>query len=143
MAGGYHWSPDRWISDPLADAPYVWPPQSTLYEVVAQLALGCQAQGKVFVKVGDGAQIAVPNAFAPGAEPGGWKIAWLGNYELEKLSVYNRWGNRIFETTDANEGWDGAYNGSPQPEGVYVYILEGRTPAGSPYQQRGTIHLMR
>ena len=143
VAGGYYWSPDRWISDPQADAPYVWPVQSTLYEVVVQLASGCTAAGQVFVKVSDPAQIPVPSAFAPAAEPGGWRIALLGGYTLKKLRVYNRWGNCLFETADAAKGWDGTYKGTPQPEGVYLYMLEGATPAGAPYRQSGTVHLVR
>ena len=40
------------------------------------------------------------------------------NYKLE---VFNRWGNRVFETTSVQEGWNGNYNGSPAPSGVYMY----------------------
>ena len=143
VAGGYYWSPDRWISDPQADAPYVWPVQSTLYEVVVQLASGCTAAGQVFVKVSDPAQIPVPSAFAPAAEPGGFKAARFGSYKLRRFAVYNRWGNRLFETADPTQGWDGTYNGNAQPEGTYIYLIEATASGGKPYLQKGTVLLMR
>jgi gliding motility-associated-like protein len=43
---------------------------------------------------------------------------------LQKFSVYNRWGEEVFETSDIDAGWDGKYNGKPQPMGTYVYYVE-------------------
>ena len=41
------------------------------------------------------------------------------------LSIYNRWGEKVYQTTDAHlEGWDGRFKGEPQPSGIYIYYLE-------------------
>lgn len=40
------------------------------------------------------------------------------------LRVYSRWGQLMFETTDADAGWDGVFNGQPQPSDVYVWTVE-------------------
>ncbi|MCC7298774.1 MAG: gliding motility-associated C-terminal domain-containing protein, partial [Bacteroidia bacterium] len=41
-----------------------------------------------------------------------------------KLMIYNRWGQKIFESTNTEEQWDGSYMGLPAQEGVYVAIIE-------------------
>jgi hypothetical protein len=40
------------------------------------------------------------------------------------LRIYNRWGEKVFETDDLYSGWDGQANGEPAIEGMYIAILE-------------------
>ena len=41
------------------------------------------------------------------------------------MQVFNRWGQLVFETTNTDgRGWDGYFNGQPQPQGVYVYLID-------------------
>ena len=40
------------------------------------------------------------------------------------MFIYNRWGQKMYETTDLNGGWDGFYLGDPAVEGVYICLLE-------------------
>ena len=40
------------------------------------------------------------------------------------LMIFNRWGERIWETTDYNEGWDGRSNGKDVQDGVYTWKIE-------------------
>ena len=40
------------------------------------------------------------------------------------LSIYNRWGVLIFQSKDKNIGWDGSYNGTMSPDGIYTYSVE-------------------
>ncbi len=44
----------------------------------------------------------------------------IRNDKLEKLEIYNRWGERLFEGT---ENWDGRYQGQLVMQGVYVYLI--------------------
>ena len=48
----------------------------------------------------------------------------LGSPALDaySLTVYNRWGERVFSTTEQGKGWNGTYNGSQQATGNYVWI---------------------
>jgi len=41
-----------------------------------------------------------------------------------EFSIYNRWGQLVYQTKDMNRGWDGIYNNMPQPGGVYVYLVK-------------------
>ena len=78
------------------------------------------------------ARIFVPNAFSPNADsindvflPEGLSI--LNNPELKGLKydfrIYNRWGERTFETNDFKKGWDGRNHGELVQVRVYIYTF--------------------
>ena len=58
------------------------------------------------------------------------------------LSIYNRWGEKIFES-NRNNGWDGNYLNKPCPEGVYTWLLCYSDCDGFRKFQRGNITLLR
>ena len=88
--------------------------------------------------------IAVPNAFTPGSGPGSLlKVLHLGNVTLKSFTIYNRWGIKVFETSDINAGWDGTYNGVVQPQGVFVYTVDAYTAKGKNIHKQGNITLLR
>lgn len=62
---------------------------------------------------------------------------------LIKLSVYNRWGQKIFETTDLGKNWDGKFSNMPQPAGVYVYQVEVELLTRKRIVKTGTVTLIR
>lgn len=89
-----------------------------------------------------------PNAFTPNNDAS--NDLFLGNGYYEglsdfKISVWNRWGQQIFETNDPMEGWNGQENnaGKPSPQGVYVYKAEYKSPRGQKYLQEGHVTLLR
>lgn len=65
----------------------------------------------------------------------------VGQY---KLSIYNRWGEFIFHTTDPRAGWNGLYNGNPAPISTYVWTVEYIDELNlKKYNKTGTITLIR
>ncbi len=64
-------------------------------------------------------------------------------YSNFKFSVYNRWGERIFETIDKDKGWNGKYNNEDCQQEVYVWIVEGEYEGGETFMFRGTVTLLR
>jgi len=62
---------------------------------------------------------------------------------LKSFSIFNRWGNRLFYTTKEGEGWDGRYQGNPQPNGVYVWVLVFENLDGKIVTEKGTITIIR
>ena len=70
-------------------------------------------------------------------------IDYRGIATLNHFRIYNRWGNLLFETKDLNKGWDGTYNGTPQPFGVYVYDMEAVTNTGRLVNRHGNVTLVR
>lgn len=88
---------------------------------------GCIADYSTFIRVEDTKddELFVPNAFSPNAE----KIenqtfkAYANRVLRFEMAVYNRWGEKVFETDDIRIGWDGTYKGEPAAKGVYTYTL--------------------
>ncbi len=59
------------------------------------------------------------------------------------MIIYNKWGEKIFESPDYNKGWDGKYLGQEVPEGVYTYYVRFTTSSGNLFESRGTVTLIR
>jgi hypothetical protein len=57
--------------------------------------------------------------------------------------IFNQWGEKVFETTNPQTGWDGTWKGKPQPVGVYVYVARLLFTGGVSVNQKGTINLVR
>jgi gliding motility-associated-like protein len=67
--------------------------------------------------------------------------------EILEFEVFNRWGQKVFSTTDqreGEEGWDGKFNGTLQPRDYYIYTFTYRFPGEiTPKQLRGQVTLLR
>ena len=60
-----------------------------------------------------------------------------------ELTVFDRWGEIIFATTDVNFVWDGTMkNGKLVTNGVYTYLMRYTPPTGKPVVKRGTITVL-
>ncbi|MEO8405239.1 MAG: gliding motility-associated C-terminal domain-containing protein, partial [Chitinophagaceae bacterium] len=70
-------------------------------------------------------------------------IRYWGVIEKVEFSIYNRWGERIFYTTDPNGCWDGVYKGVKQPSDVFVYWIKAKTNCEGSVFRKGTFVLIR
>ncbi|MEO1451436.1 MAG: gliding motility-associated C-terminal domain-containing protein, partial [Bacteroidota bacterium] len=59
------------------------------------------------------------------------------------IMTTNRWGDQIYQTEDLSRGWDGAFQGTPVQEGVYVFQIRGRGVDGTSFERTGTVTLYR
>lgn len=66
------------------------------------------------------------NAFTPNNDGHNDTFGPIQHCEIRssRFVIYNRWGERVFESFQIEQAWDGTHNGVPCPEGVYVWILE-------------------
>lgn len=87
----------------------------------------------------------VPNAFSPNGDGVNDEFkAVLNCYPQQfSLSVYNRYGHRIFNSYDWHRGWDGMYNGTKADVGTYFYQLQYQTPNGAVVTHAGDVVLIR
>lgn len=90
----------------------------------------------------------MPNAFTPNGD--GLNDGFLGKGYLEgatnfRMSIWNRWGEMVYETTNPNDEWNGRVKntGGMSPAGVYVYILSFTGPRGEPFEFKGYATLIR
>jgi gliding motility-associated-like protein len=57
--------------------------------------------------------------------------------------IFNQWGEKIFETTTLQQGWDGTDKGKQQPIGVYVYVARIVLTDGTVENVKSTFNLVR
>jgi len=60
-----------------------------------------------------------------------------------KMTIWNRWGGTVYETVNAQKGWDGNFGGIKQGSGVYVYLIQFTDADGASVQLNGTVTLIR
>jgi gliding motility-associated-like protein len=119
--------------------------------LIAQTTTGCSdtLTLKAAVRVIEAGEVLIPNAFSPDASgPGGTGkndvfIPLLRNVTSFQMTVFNRWGELLFETNDLAKGWDGYYNGKLCQQDVYVYKIKATLEDGSIITRVGDIHLMQ
>lgn len=90
--------------------------------------------------------LAIPNAFTPNGDGVNDFFAPIRQcpFPAYRLQVFNRWGQLVFETEDAEKGWDGTSNGQPAPSEVYFYQLSYQEFEGEPAERRqGDVVLLR
>jgi gliding motility-associated-like protein len=90
--------------------------------------------------------IGLPSAFSPNGDKlnDSWGLQGAKNIILHSLSIYNRWGEKVFETTNPNHVWDGSYKGEPTPLGSYQYYIDYEyTPQGIRKNHRGEVSVVR
>jgi gliding motility-associated-like protein len=86
----------------------------------------------------------VPNAFTPGRF-GQNSIIRVQGFGIINMNwrIYNRYGQIVFQSNTPSQGWDGTYNGTAQPIGVYSYTLEATFEDGAKTTKKGDITLIR
>jgi gliding motility-associated-like protein len=122
------------------------PSVSTRYFVTATTEKGCSGLDSVDVLVSPESLIELPNAFSPGTGTSvndELRIIVRGVAKLNSFRIFNRWGQEVFMTTDLNKGWNGQYNGKPQPMGAYVYVFDAVTSTGKRFYKQGNVTLIR
>ncbi len=140
----FTWYPPAGLNDWMISNPIASPEISTKYIVRGYTENGCKASDSVDIIVDPESILAVPNAFTPGSGVNGeFKIIKKGIATLNYFRIFNRWGNMVFETSNIDKGWNGEFNGTPQPFGVFVYDIEAVTSTGKIFRKHGNLTLIR
>ena len=117
------------------------------YSVTATDNFGCQRTFNVNVvgqKCTD-CDLYLPSAFTPNGDGLNdiFKAASYCNFSGFDLQIFNRWGEKVFESHNSNTGWDGTYLGSKMLSGVYVYFITYSTASHTTKTAKGTVALIR
>jgi len=122
----FQWSPSNLLTNPFSLSPQTSVlTNNAVFTLSVITPEGCDISAKVTVMVGK--ELYMPNAFTPNNDgvndyygiPAGVQIA------LDYLTIYDKWGNRVFYTTNAAKYWDGKYRNIKCNAGGFVYILKG------------------
>jgi len=89
--------------------------------------------------------IYVPRVFTPNGDGVNdvLKPILVGIPTFHYFSIYNRWGNLVFTTSDPGVGWDGRFKGVQQPNETYLWIAEGVDTDGNKVVRKGMVSLVR
>lgn len=139
----FAWFPPLGMNKSDISNPIVKPDVNTRYVVSGVTEAGCSTTDSITVLVSDESVFGVPNAFSPGGSNNTFKILRRGDATLKSFTIYNRWGMKVFETADINKGWDGTFNGEPQPLGVYIYTIDAIGANGKRFTKQGNVTLVR
>ncbi|MFI5203131.1 MAG: gliding motility-associated C-terminal domain-containing protein, partial [Flavobacteriales bacterium] len=147
----YSWFPSLFLDNPNIQNPIATPPTSMWY-IVTVSNNGCPRSDSVFIEVinfiCDENHVYVPNAFTPNNDGKNDKL-FVRSYttpdfkvEIE-FKVFDRWGEKVFETTDVNVGWDGKFKNRDADPAVFDYYLKATCPGGEEYFKKGNVTLIR
>jgi gliding motility-associated-like protein len=141
----YSWTPATDLSCSDCANPIANPTSTTTYILVITDANGCSNVDTVIVFVEmDCGEVFVPNVFSPNQD---------GENDLECVygrciqtilfAIYDRWGEKVFETSDPDACWDGIYKGKLMNTAVFVYYLNATLLNGEDIKKQGNITLIR
>jgi len=144
----YDWTPSTSLDNPTIATPIASPIITTDYVVIVTDENACQNTATVTVNLREGIcdfpYIFVPSGFTPNSDGENDLLFVRGNF-IDELTfmIYNRWGDKVFETTNQTIGWDGSSNGKALPSGVFGYYLNATCKNGETYQRQGNVTLIR
>src|SRR5690606_20633300 len=148
-AGGapYAWTPESIVSDPSIADPTAVIEQTTIFTVTISDGI-CTKDASVTVTVYelvcDEADIFVPNTFTPNGDGSNDLLLVRGRHITElEFEIFDRWGEKVFETRDQAIGWDGTFKGMEADPAVFVYHLTARCLDGQRYFTKGNVTLTR
>ncbi|HTA84250.1 MAG TPA: gliding motility-associated C-terminal domain-containing protein [Bacteroidia bacterium] len=122
------------LSDPGGETPFIarWEP------------CGRQIDTNENIITGTCTNIFVPDAFSPNKD-GYNDVLYVRSDCIKTIDfiLFDRWGEKIFETTSLNYGWDGTYKGQPMNTGSFVYYLKAQLYNGTSIEKKGSVALVR
>ena len=110
-------------------------------------SLGCSESFTIIVDEGD-ANFAVPNVFTPNGDGVNDYFNVLSNadsFNIIQCTIYNRWGQLVYDNNNPDTGWDGTLDGKPQPSEVYFYhiVIDSGQNGQSNQVFKGNVTLLR
>lgn len=139
----YNWTPTAGVANPNTAVTNVQPLMTTNYLLSVSDSLGCMDTASVLVEVGR----CVPHhaGFTPNGDGVNdlWEIPCLDLF-TNRVQVFNRWGQMVFEAENYDGTWDGTNLGQHVPDATYYYVISVDNPQYStPIIYKGTVTIIR
>ncbi|MEO5582951.1 MAG: PKD domain-containing protein, partial [Saprospiraceae bacterium] len=149
LAGyNYRWLPVDGLDNPNIPNPKATPKRTTTYTLTATNPDGCARifSVTITVTIPECAEpfVFLPNAFSPNGD-GKNDVLYLRSNIVDRMTliIYDRWGEKVFETTNQSIGWDGTYKGKLLEPDVYGYFLTAICIDGKTFSKKGNVSILR
>ncbi len=141
----YNWTPATGLSCTDCSNPTASPTQTTVYTLAITDLDGCQVLATVEVFIKTDPEIFIPNAFSPNNDTRNdiFEIKDFGSIGALEFYVFNKWGEKLYQTSEVGFKWDGTYKGSALEPGPYVYYLKATLINGLEKEHFGTITIVK
>jgi gliding motility-associated-like protein len=144
----YQWESNEFIDCPSCPCITIIPKNDFSLKVTVFDRFNCPHVFQITIKVVfpdcDSSTVFIPNAFSPN-EDGHNDVLYVrgNNINHIHLIIYNRWGEKVFESNQLNVGWDGTYKNKKLSPDVFAYYLEVLCIGGRNYSKKGNISLLK
>lgn len=144
----YRWEPADYVDNPDQPQTEVIPETTTTFTLTAKDENGCEVQKTITIVVlnpqCEPPYVFVPRAFSPNGD-GTNDILYVRGESIDIVHfiVYDRWGEKMFETNNLSQGWDGTFRGKMLPPDVYGYYLSVTCIGGDTYTEKGNVTIIR
>ncbi|MBL7936244.1 MAG: gliding motility-associated C-terminal domain-containing protein [Bacteroidia bacterium] len=121
------------------------PDITTTYTVIGANSFGCSNKGyiNIIVEAPCGGPY-VPNAFTPNGDSNNDTWCIYGDCLVNSnVLIFNRWGEKIFESSETLPCWNGYYKGKLQSPDVFIYKLSAKLIDGTTIYKQGTVTLIK
>lgn len=125
-------------------------PKSLVYNDVEYTATvlyspyGCEASATAIINVENNLKFFIPNSFSPqGDGINDVHYVYGKGFKTIYIAIFNRIGEKVFESNNQSDGWNGSYKGVMQNPGVYSYYFKGTYLDGKEVNLKGSITLIR
>lgn len=142
-----HWHPDDFLIDHNAMDQLIKPTESVTYTVVGISDNGCKVKKDINIILSGYSKLFIPDAITPNGDGFNDYLEIFGDKLSDfNLSIFDRWGSKVFETTVQDNFWNGTRNNmktEPLESGIYPYNITGSNSRGFKINSNGTIILLK
>lgn len=149
----YNWTPLEILSCSDCSSPIAFPLETTIFQITIEDLTGCIATDEVKVSVAKFRDLYAPNVFSPNGDGDNDFFTLYGGpsvERIEKLQIFDRWGNLIYLGNDLPPGsegevlgWDGTHKGQELSPAVFTYVANVRFIDQDVVLFKGDVTLMR
>ncbi len=145
--GTYTWTPSTGLSCTNCQNPIATPSVTTTYTLIVTDVNGCTDADTVTVIVDipcNSGELYIPNAFSPNADLHNDLFVISGGcIKVYDLKIYDRWGEKVFESDDITKSWDGTFHGKAFTSAVFVYHLNIVKMDDTIVEKKGNVTLIK
>ena len=148
-ANRWNWQFDRFETSTKQNPTFTFPDTGLMkIRLIVTHPKGCKDSLTQYLDIRPEIRWFMPNAFTPngdGTNDGFFGKGFLFGSTDFQMSIWNRWGEKVFETTDPTEEWNGRQmnTGGASPAGVYVYVVTFTGPRKEKLEYKGFATLIR